>query len=166
MFLNCVTGEDSWESLGEQRDQISHSWRKSTLNIHWKDWSWSSNTMAIWCKEPTHWKRSWCRERLRTGGVEGDRRWDGWMASSTQWTWVWANSERQWRTGKPGVLQSMGSVHQRVGQDVVPKQQWSYSTLFFLFYKWLYPAVSQNLVNDPSFSEKNLNVSCFIYVYL
>ena len=40
---------------------------------------------------------------------KGARGWNGWMASSTQWTWVWANSGRQWRTGKPGVLQSMGS---------------------------------------------------------
>ena len=47
-------------------------------------------------------------ERLRARGEEGDRGWDGWMASLTQWTWVWANSGRQWRTGKPGVLQSMG----------------------------------------------------------
>ena len=37
-----------------------------------------------------------------------DRGWDGWMASLTPWTWVWANSRRQWRTGKPGMLQSMG----------------------------------------------------------
>ena len=70
-------------------------------------WSWSPNTLATWCQEPTHWKRPWCRERLRAG--EGDDRgWDGWMASPTQWTWLWANSGRQWRTGKPGVLQSMG----------------------------------------------------------
>ena len=64
-------------------------------NIHWKDWcwSWSSNT-GTWWKEPTHWKRPWCWERLRVGGKEGDRGWDGWMASSTQWTWVWANSGR------------------------------------------------------------------------
>ena len=42
---------------------------------HWKDWcwSWSSNTLATWCKEPTHWKRPWCWERLRAGG-EGDNR--------------------------------------------------------------------------------------------
>ena len=39
----------------------------STLNIHWKDWclSWSSNTLASWCEEPTHWKRPWCWKRLR-----------------------------------------------------------------------------------------------------
>ena len=39
----------------------------------------------------------------------GDRGWDGWMASLTQWTWVWANSRSWWWTGRPGVLQSMGS---------------------------------------------------------
>ena len=42
-------------------------------------------------------------------GTTEDREWDGWMASLTQWTWVWANCGRQWRTEKPGVLQSTGS---------------------------------------------------------
>ena len=41
-------------------------------------------------KEPTHWKRPWCWERLRAK-EGGDRGWDGWMASLTQWTWVWVN---------------------------------------------------------------------------
>ena len=41
--------------------------------------------------------------------VCGDRGWDGWMASPTQWTWTWANSGRWLGTGRPGVLQSMGS---------------------------------------------------------
>ena len=44
-----------------------------------------------------------------SGGKGGNRGWDGWMASSTQWTWVWANSGAQWRTGRPDVLQSRGS---------------------------------------------------------
>ena len=44
-------------------------------------WSWSSNTLATWCKELTHWKRPWCWERLKVG--EGnDQEWDGWMASA------------------------------------------------------------------------------------
>ena len=73
------------------------------------------NTMATWCKELTHWKRPWCWERLRAGGEGDDRGWDGWMASPTPWTWVWANSRSWWWTGRPGVLQSMGS--QRVGHD-------------------------------------------------
>ena len=59
-------------------------------------------------REQTHWKRPWCWERLKAGGEGGDREWDGWMASPSQRTWVWANSRRWWRTGKPGVLQSMG----------------------------------------------------------
>ena len=52
---------------------------------------------------------------LRAGGKGDDRRWDGWMASLTQWTWVWVNSESWWWTGRTGVLWSMGS--RRVGHD-------------------------------------------------
>ena len=63
---------------------------------------------GTWCEETSHWKRPWCCGRLRARREEGNRGWDGWMASLTQKTWVWANSGRQWRTGKPGVLQSMG----------------------------------------------------------
>ena len=85
MLLNCGVGEDSWESLGLQGDQTSQFQRKSVLNIHWKDWCWSSNTLATWCKERTHWKRPWCWERLKAGGEGDDRRWDGWMASLTWW---------------------------------------------------------------------------------
>ena len=47
--------------------------------------------------------------------------WDVWMTSTTQWTWVWTNSGRWWRTGKPGMLQSMGS--QRVRHDWAIEQQ-------------------------------------------
>ena len=83
-------------------------------------WSWNSNTLASWCEKLTHWKRTWCWERLRAG-EGGNRGWDGWMASLTQWTWAWANSRRQWGTGKPGVLQSLGS--QRVGHDLETEQQ-------------------------------------------
>ena len=78
-------------------------------------WCWSSNMLATWCEEPIHWKRPWCWERLRAGRKEGDRGWDGWMASLTQWKWVWANSGRYWRMGKPGMLQSTGL--QRVRHD-------------------------------------------------
>ena len=60
----------------------------------------------------THWKRPWCWERLKTGGEGDDRGWDGWMASLTRWTWVLVSSGSWWRTGKPGMLQSMGSQSQ------------------------------------------------------
>ena len=49
--------------------------------------------------------------------------WDGWMVSLTQWTWVWVSSKRWWWTGKPGVLQSMGS--QRVRHDWVTELNWT-----------------------------------------
>ena len=50
--------------------------------------------------------------KMKVGGKGGDRRWDGWMALPTQWTWVWANSVIWWRTGKPGVLQLIESQSQ------------------------------------------------------
>ena len=88
--------------LGLLGDKTSQSYRKLLLNIHWKDWrwSWSSNTLATWCKELTHWKRPWCWERLKAGGEGDTRGWDDWMASPTQWTWVWASSRRWWRTDR------------------------------------------------------------------
>ena len=119
MLLNCGVGEDSCESLGQQEDPTGPSWRKSALKIHWKEWcwSWNSNTLATWCKELTHWKRPWCWERLKAGGEGGHRGWDGWMASPSQWTWVWASSGSWCWTGRPGVLQFMGS--QAVGHGWV-----------------------------------------------
>ena len=50
------------------------------------------HTLAPWCEELTLWKRPWCWERLKVGGEGFDRGWDSWMASPTQWTWVWASS--------------------------------------------------------------------------
>ena len=70
-----------------------------------------------------HWKRPWCWERLRAGGEAEDRGWDGWIASPTQWTWVWASSESWWWTGRPGMLQSMGL--QRVRHDWATELNWT-----------------------------------------
>ena len=72
--------------------------------------------------ELTHWKRSWCWEGLGAGGEGDDRGWDGWMASWTWWTWVWANSRSWWWIGRLGVLWFMGS--QRVGHDWVTELNW------------------------------------------
>ena len=87
---------------------ISGDCYRSTLNIHWKDrcWSWRASTLAnlmLWADS--------LEKTLMLGKIEGRRRrdnrwWDSWMASPTQWTWVWASSGRWWRTGKPGVLYS------------------------------------------------------------
>ena len=66
------------------------------------------------------WRADSFEKTLILGKIEGRRRrgqrgWDGWMASPTQWTWVWVNSRSWWRTGRPGVLRFMGS--QRVRHD-------------------------------------------------
>ena len=82
---------------------------------------------------PFHLKRPWCWERLRAGGEGDDRGWDGWMASPTQWTWVWVNSGSWWWTGRPGVLWFMGL--QRVGHDWTTELNWtSQKVIFFIFF--------------------------------
>ena len=93
---------------------------KSVLNIHWKDWWWRSHTLAPWCKELTHWKRSWCWERLKAGG-EGRRmrRLDGItdlidMSLSRVW--------ELWWTGKTDMLQSTGL--QRVRHNWATELNW------------------------------------------
>ena len=110
MLLNCGVWEDAWESLGLQGDQNQSILKEISreYSLSHGCWSWSSNPLATWCEELIHWKRPWFWERLKAGG-KGDRRgWDGWMASATQRTWVWARSGSWWWTGKPGMLQSMG----------------------------------------------------------
>ena len=67
-------------------------------------------------------ERPWCWERLRAGGDGDDRGWDGWMASPTQWTWVWVNSGNWWWTGRPSMLRFMGS--QRVRHDWATELNW------------------------------------------
>ena len=80
-------------------------------------------TLATSWEELTHWKRLWCWEGLGAGGEGDDRGWDGWMASLTQWMWVWVNSRSWWWTGRPGVLRFMGS--QRVRHNWATELNWT-----------------------------------------
>ena len=85
-----------------------------------------ADTPILWtphAKNLTDWKRPWCSEVLGVGGEVDDRGWDGWMASPTRWTWVWVNSRSWWWTGRPGMLQFMGS--QRVRRDWVTELNWT-----------------------------------------
>ena len=71
----------------------------------------------FWPPDANKWligKNPWSWERVKAG-KGGNRGWAGWMALPTWWTWVWASSGSWWWTGKPGVLQSMGS--QRIRHD-------------------------------------------------
>ena len=114
MLLNCGVGEDSWESLDCKEIQPvlgNQPWDFFGRNDA------KAETLVLW---PPH-AKSWligkdsCWEGLGAGGEGDNRGWDGWMASATRSTWVWVNSRSWWMTGKPGVLQSMGS--QGIGQD-------------------------------------------------
>ena len=98
-------------------NKINPEYSLEGLNIYW---SGSSNTLVTWCEEPTHWKRPWCWKRLKAGGEGDNRGWDGRMASLT---WVWASSTSWWWTGRPGMLQSMGS--RRVGHDWATELNWN-----------------------------------------
>ena len=129
--------------------------------------SWSSNTSATWWEQLTHWKRYWCWERMKAEGEEGDRGWDGWMASPIQWTWTWANSGRWWGTGKPGVLHFMGFV-QRVGRDLATEQQHKLTynlpmlwDRFPLRFCWFVPFKVSLLISETSlYRKRNYFISC------
>ena len=82
-----------------------------------------------WMQKLTHSKRSWWWERSKAGGEGDGRGWDGWMASPTWWTWVWASSGSWWWTGKPSVPKSVGS--QRVGYDRATELNWTLQNLSF-----------------------------------
>ena len=111
---------------------VSSAYLRLALGFLWKEWcwSWNSSTLATSCEELTHWKRLWCWEGLGAGGEGDDRGWDGWMASLTQWMWVWVNSRSWWWTGRPGVLQFMRS--QRVGHDWETELNWYWHLILSL----------------------------------
>ena len=117
MLLNCGAGEDSWESLGLQGKSSQSILKEIHPECPLEELMLKLKLQYFGhlSEELTHWKRPWWWERLKVGGEEYKREWDGWMASLTLWTWVLASSGSWWRTGKPGVLQSMES--QRVGHN-------------------------------------------------
>ena len=120
-------------------------WRR-LLRVHW-----TARTFNMWILQETSpgfsleglmlklnfqyfghlmWRVDSLEKTLMLGEIEGggegdDRGWDGWMASSTQWTWVWVNSRSWWWTGRPGVLWFMGS--QRVRHDWETELNWDES---------------------------------------
>ena len=129
-----------------QGDPTSPFWRRSALGFLWKKWcsSWNSNTLATSCEELTHWKRLWCWDGLGARREGDDRGWDGWMASPTRWMWVWGNPRSWWWTGRPGVLQFMGS--QRVRHDWATELNWIFHCVYVpLLYPFIYGWASRFL---------------------
>ena len=88
-----------------------------------------AETPVLWLPDAKNYSlfflRCWKRSKAEEEGE--DRGWDDWMASPMRWTWVWVGSRSWWWTGKPGVLQSMGS--QRVGHNWATELTWSSETL-------------------------------------
>ena len=116
-FLDCK-GNQSWMFIGRTDAEAPILWPPDA-----KSW-------LIW-KGPDVGK-------LKAAGEGDDRGWDGWMASPTLWTWVWVSSGSRWWTGRPGVLQSMGS--QRVAHDWVTELNWTDTDIWSR--KWQPTAVS------------------------
>ena len=82
-------------------------------------------------------KRPWCCERLKAEGEKGNRGWDGWMASPTQWTWIWANSKRWWGTGKPGLLvHGVTKSLTKLGDWTAKANQWGYNGVPWSLMTW------------------------------
>ena len=123
MLLNCGVRKTLESPLDCKEIQPVHPKGNPVLGVHWKDWcwSWSSNPLATWCEELTHLKRPWCWERLRAGGEGDNRGWDGWMASPTQWTWVWVSSGSQW--GKGGLV--CCGPWDRIESDTTERLNWT-----------------------------------------
>ena len=97
-----------------------------------------AETPILWPPDAKNWLtgkdpdagKDWRQEEKGTTG------WDGWMASPTLWTWIWASSWSWWWTGKPGVLQSMGS--KRVVHDWATKLNWTELMKYSQIITWLF----------------------------
>ena len=106
--MRCLNGiTDSIDmSLSKLQEIVKD--RKAGRSAHYgitKSWTWLSD---------------WTTTKIisnNDSNNEGNRRWNGWMASLTQWTWTWANSWRWWWIGKPGVWQSMGVTKSQTQLD-------------------------------------------------
>ena len=124
MLLNCGVEKSLESPLDCKEIQAIHP----KGNQSWKfieRTEVEARTLILWppdAEEPTHLKGLWCWQRLKAGGEGDNRGWNGWMASSSQWIWVWVSSRNWWWTGRPDVLQSMGS--QWVAHDWATELNW------------------------------------------
>ena len=106
-------------------------------------------------------ERPWCWERLRAGGEGDDRGWDGWMASLTQWTWVWVNSGSWWRTGRPGNAAGHGvtkSGIRLINMDIFAVCYFAY-TIWPLASKDLHPSHIQSYIHSVLRPQKSQTIT-------
>ena len=107
-----------------------------------------------------HWKRLWCWEGLGAGGEGDDRGWDDWMASLTQWTWVWVKSGSWWWTGRPALLRFMRS--QRVGHDWATELNW---TEHKHVYNTYFSQTRNDILTQTTITSKKLFFSMITYSF-
>ena len=122
MLLNCGVKEDSWESLGLQRDQtilkeINPEYSLEGLMLKLK-----LQYFGHLMQRTDSWEKILMLGKVESRRRRGQQRMNSWMASLTQWTGVWTNSGRSWMTGKPGVLQFMWL--QRVRHNWATEWRW------------------------------------------
>ena len=115
--------------------EISHECSLERLMLKLK-----LQTSATWCEELTNLKKPWCCERLKVGGEGDNRGLDVWMTSLTQWTWVWVNSSSWWWTGRPSVLQFMGSQRIRHDWAAKLKSSWFLGKIKLKVCLWIFSA--------------------------
>ena len=125
MLLNCGIGENSWESLGLHGVKPVHpKGNQSWIFIGRTDVE--AETPVGWPPDGKNWLTGMGKTEDRKR--RGNRGWDGWMASLTRWTWVWASSGSWLWTAKPDMLQSMGSQRVRHEQlnrtEICPWNLW------------------------------------------
>ena len=149
-----------WLSFCIYFDWESLEWQDQTLNIHWKDYA-EAKALIFWPSDV----KSWLITKDPDAGKDGRwrRRRDGWMASPTQWTWVWVNSGRRWLTGKPGVLLSMRS--QRVEYQLSDWTELNCATAkpvpHILSFCFVASGKVMSLFSDTSFCVSQGNTSCY-----
>ena len=101
------TLENSW-TAGRSNESIR---KEISPEYSLEDWCWNQNSQYFghMMQNSDSLEKTLMLESLKAGGEGDDRGWDDWMASPTQWTWVWMDSGSWWWTGRPGVLRFMGS---------------------------------------------------------
>ena len=99
-----------------------------------------AETPVLWPPHAKSWLigKDWCWGGVGAGGEGDDRGWDGWMASLTQWTWVWVNYRSWWWTGRPGVLRFMGSQSRTWLSDWTELNCLKSSIIFFFIFTWMF----------------------------
>ena len=122
MLLNCGVGEASFRWTARRSNQSILKGISLGCSLKGLMLKLRLQYFGHLMRRVDSFERPWCCERLKAG-EEGDNRvCDGWMASQTQWTWVWINSGNWWWTGRPGMLWFMGL--QRAGHDWATELNW------------------------------------------